>query len=206
MFRRATGLLVASSLLFTACESGTEPVPQLEDADAELLSAEADAMLSGLLNDLFGATAAASTVEGPALASFVTTWSFERTRTCRAGGSATLTGEGSRERDSDAGTLDHEASGTKVRDGCGFVRGDVTITVDGSGEWTHERHFLDRAPTSTWITTWVGEFDWAKSTGQSGSCSHDLTATIDTEANTRTLVGTHCGREIDRSRTWRAQD
>ena len=204
MFRSTTALLVAGGLFLSGCESGTAPGPQLGDADADALSAEADAMLDGMLNELFGGfTGGAAAAEGPALVDVVVTWSFERTRTCRAGGTATLAGEGTRERDDAAGTVDHVASGTKTRDACGFVRGDVTITVVGSGEWTHERHFLDRAPTGTWVTTWVGEFDWAKSTGQGGTCSHDLTKTIDTATNTVTLVGTHCGRDIDRSRTWR---
>ncbi len=203
---RTVTLLVAGALLLTACESGTAPEPQLGDQDAQLLSTESDAMLATMLNGLFGGfNGAPAAVASPSHVDVVTTWSFTRTRTCRAGGSATLTGEGTRERDDVAGTVDVTASGTKTRDPCGFIRGDVTITVDGSGDWTHERHFLDRAPTGTWITTWTGEFSWAKSTGQSGSCSHDLTVTIDTEANTRTLTGTHCGREIDRTRTWRKE-
>ena len=105
--------------------------------------------------------------------------------------------------DREAGTHDVESSGTKTRTDCARVRGDVSVTVNGSGAWTHERQWLNRAPTGIWTTTLAGDFAWAKSSGESGDCSYDLTLTIDTAANTRTLVGNHCGREINRSRTWR---
>ena len=53
------------------------------------------------------------------------------------------------------------------------------------------------------ITAYEGSFDWTKSTGESGFCTYDLTRTVDTAANTRTLAGTSCGNAIDNTRTWR---
>jgi hypothetical protein len=75
--------------------------------------------------------------------------------------------------------------------------------LTGGGDWTHERHYVDRAPFGTWVTAYAGDFAWSKSTGKSGNCSFDLTRTIDTAENTLTLIGKVCRREIDRSRTWR---
>ena len=204
MFRRTTYLLAIALLLAACGESGFSPEEQLTEEDVQSLAQEVDATVMGMLDDFFG-----SPGPGPAGAAalahdpVVWTYSFERSRSCHDGGTVTLAGSGTRTWDRDAKTYDVESSGTKTRDDCAFPRGDVTITLNGTGEWTHERHYLERAPTGTWITTIVGDFDWAKSTGTSGNCSYDLTVTIDTAENTRTLTGTYCGRDIDRTRTWR---
>jgi hypothetical protein len=42
-----------------------------------------------------------------------------------------------------------------------------------------------------------------RSDGKSGQCSFDLTSTRNPDAGTRTLTGTMCGREIDRTVDWR---
>ena len=100
-------------------------------------------------------------------------------------------------------TYDVESSGTKTRTDCAVTRDDVVITMNGNAAWTHERHYRDYAPTRTWITTYIGGFDWTKSTGEIGSCFYELTRTVDTAENTRTLTGTFCGDEVNRTETWR---
>ena len=101
-------------------------------------------------------------------------------------------------------TFDVESSGTSTRADCAYTdAGGVVITLDGEGTWTHERHYTDYAPSGTWITAYEGSFDWTKSTDESGNCTYDLTKTIDTAANTRSLVGTSCGNTIDNTRDWR---
>ena len=100
-------------------------------------------------------------------------------------------------------TYDVESSGTKNRTDCTYTLDGVEITLDGDADWMHERHYLNYAVTGTWITTYVGSYDWTKSTGESGSCTYDLTRTVDTGANMRTLIGTSCGNDINRSDTWR---
>ena len=204
MFRRAICVLALGAAYVAGCSDGpTAPEEQLAEADVLFLTEEADAVIMGMLDD-FLASDTGGASGAPALADpVVWTYTFERSRSCDGGGTVTIAGSGTRVLDRDAGTKDVESEGTKVRTDCGFVRGDVIITITGSGSWTHERHFLNGAPTGTWMTTWSGDFNWLKGSGESGSCSHDLTVTIDTAANTRTLVGTYCGREIDRSRTWR---
>ena len=114
-----------------------------------------------------------------------------------------VAGSGTRTWDGETKTTDVASSGTKTRTDCAHVRGETTITLNGSSAWTHERHYVARTPTGNWITTWAGSFDWAKSSGESGNCAISLTRTVDTAANTVSLVGTFCGRDVDRSRTWR---
>ena len=79
-----------------ACgESVTAPEPRLDDADIEFLTQEADAALTGLLDGLFASDSSgpwgALALAGPT----VTTYTFERSRDCRAGGTVTLAGSGS---------------------------------------------------------------------------------------------------------------
>jgi hypothetical protein len=100
-------------------------------------------------------------------------------------------------------TFDVGSSGTSTRAGCAYTDNDVVITLTGDGTWTHERHYANFAPAGTWITAYEGSFAWTKSTDESGDCTYDLTKTIDTAANTRSLVGMSCGNPIDNTRTWR---
>ena len=199
-----TWLLAAGVFSLGACQSATAPGETLSPADAQFLAEALDVGGSGILDGLFlsgGPAAAPASVPG----SSTTTITFERTRTCQEGGTLVVAGSLTRVWDGEAESYDVEGSGTKTRTDCAFARGDVVITVDGSGEWTHERHYVQREPAGVWVTTWVGSFDWAKSTGESGSCSYDLTRTVDTAANSVTLVGSFCGNVVDRSRTWRDQ-
>jgi hypothetical protein len=195
-------LLSAVVLSISACEAGTAPGGGLPAGDVQFLAEALDVGGSDILDGLFlvgGSAAAPALVPGAS----TTTLMFERTRPCREGGTLLLEGSVTRVWDGEAETYDVEGSGTKTRTECALPRGDVVITVDGSGDWTHERHYVQREPAGAWLTTWVGDFDWAKNTGQSGDCSYDLTRTVDTAANTVTLVGSFCGNDVDRSRTWR---
>ena len=106
--------------------------------------------------------------------------------------------------DAQAGTKDITSNGTKTRAECEYTQADgVGITLNGNGTWTHERHYLNNAPTGTWITTFVGSFEWTKSGETPIPCDYDLTRTVDTAENTRTLIGTSCDNDVNRTDTWR---
>jgi hypothetical protein len=204
MLKHATCLLAVGTLFLAACgESVTAPEPQLNDADITFLTELSDADLASMLNDFLG-----TDTDGPSSAPAqsghrVTTRSWEKTRDCRAGGHVTIAGSSTRTWHRETKTYDVASSGTKTRTDCARVRGETTITLNGSMAWTHERHYVARAPVGNWITAWAGSFDWAKSSGESGTCAISLTRTVDTAANTVSPVGTFCGRDVDRSRTWR---
>ncbi len=207
MFRRLTSLLISGVVFLAACgDDGTSPDPEdeLTRDDTEFVAYLIDATAAGLLNDFFDSSAS-DPASAPALSHGPVVWTrtFERSRACHEGGTLTVAGSGTSTWDGEAVTYDVESSGTKTRTNCAHVRGDVIITLTGEANWTHERHYADHAPTGNWITTYLGGFDWTKSTGESGSCFYNLTRTIDTAANTRTLTGTLCGDEVNRSETWR---
>ena len=207
MFRRMTGLFLPGVVFFAACTAdGTAPEPEevLTPDDAQFVANLIDVTASGVLNDFFDFSGS-DPANGPALGHEPVVWTrtFERSRACHDGGTLTVAGSGTSTWDGEAVTYDVESSGTKTRIACAHTRDDVIITLTGEANWTHERHYADHAPAGTWITTYLGGFDWTKSTGESGSCFYNLTRTIDTAENTRTLTGTLCGDEIDRSETWR---
>jgi hypothetical protein len=197
-------LLVAGTLLLGACSGVTPPEDQLAPDDVQFLAAAIDASTSGVFDDFFDASSSDPSA-APALTHQPVVWtgSFERSRPCHEGGTLTVTGSGTRTWDPEERTYDVEASGTKTRVDCAHTRDDVVITLNGNAAWTHERHYQNFAPTGVWVTTYIGGFDWSKSTGETGSCFYDLTRTVDTAENTRHLGGTFCGNDVDRTTAWR---
>jgi hypothetical protein len=207
MSRRIPCVLLSGVLFLAACaDDGTAPEPEeiLMGDDAQFVANLIDITTSGVLNDFFDFSGS-DPANGPALGHEPVVWtrSFERSRACHEGGTLTVAGSGTSTWDGEAKTYDVVSSGTKTRAACAHARDDVIITLTGEANWTHERHYADHAPTGTWITTYLGGFNWAKSTGESGDCYYNLTRTIDTAENTRTLSGTLCGEEVNRSETWR---
>jgi hypothetical protein len=88
---------------------------------------------------------------------------------------------------------------------CAYTQADgVVLTLNGNGTRTHERHYLNNAPTGTWVTTFAGSFNWTRTGETDVPCDYNLTRTVNTAANTRTtLTGTSCGNDINRTDTWR---
>ena len=211
-------LLASSTVVLASCgDLAIAPQAQLSDQDVQALVVRLDGTMMGFLDDVWGSSSVSPSSAGTALGDDPRVWNYSwwKTRDCHTAGSFTAEGNGQRTWDADALTFDVASSGTKTRVGCAHPGDEVTITVDGIGDWTHQRHYLGgeaglstkgREPTGNWITTYDGAFDWTKSSGENGSCTYELTSTIDTEANTKTLVGTYCDRVIDRSKTWRKVD
>ena len=206
MFRRLTCLFVSGVVSLTACgDDGTSPEDQLTGEEVLFVADLIDATSAGVLNDFFDSSGG-DPANSPALTHEPVVWTrtFERSRPCHDdGGTLTVAGTGTSVWDAAAVTYDVVSSGTKTRTDCAYTRDTVVITLNGNANWTHERHYLNYAPTGTWITTYVGSYDWTRSTGETGSCTYDLTRTVDTAASTRTLIGTSCGNDINRADTWR---
>ena len=210
MFRALTCLLVSGVVSLAACgDDGTSPedeltVDELTAAEVAFLASQIDATFAGVLDGFFDQTGGDPS-NAPALTHpVVWTRSFTRSRSCHDGGTLTVTGEGTTTWDAQAVTNDVTSFGTKTRVECEYTQADgVGITLNGSGTWTHDRHYLNNAPTGTWTTEFSGMFEWTKSGETPIDCEYDLIRTVDTAANTRTLTGMSCGNVIDRTDTWR---
>ena len=201
MRRQSRFVIVAAALGLAACSESAGPA-SLSDADAELVAESVDALVLDVLDQML--LGGAFGVDGPQPAEPRTsTYSHGRSAACPAGGSISISIAGTRTFDRDAGTVDDVNEGTKSFADCARTRGDRTVTLNGGGTLTHERHWAGGAPAGVWVTTNAGEVAWSTSDGRSGSCAHALTSTIDTAARTVTVTGTNCGREVNWSRTWR---
>ena len=210
MFRALTCLLVSGVVSLAACgDDGTSPEDELTVSDeltveeVQFVADQIDVTSSGVFDDFFDSSGGDPT-SAPALTHGPVIWTrtFERSRPCHDGGTLTVRGTGRSGWNAVAVTYDIESSGTKTRTVCKYTRNDVEITLTGNADWTHERHYLDYAPTGTWITTYAGSYHWTRGLDE-GDCDYELTRTVDTAANTRTLTGTSCGNEVNRTDTWR---
>ena len=68
------------------------------------------------------------------------------------------------------------------------------MAVTSSQTWTNGQRGVR-------TTTHKGSFSWQRSTGQSGTCAVDMTATFTPATRTYTLNGTFCGHTVNVTRT-----
>lgn len=187
--------------------AGPGPSQSLTAAESDYLAVQSDRMLDGVLGDVFSgqsasasagpsATAASAGVAGVPI---TTTFTFERTRPCSAGGQIVVSGSGEFVADRETATTEMTVEGTRALDACAFTHGDVTLTLNGNGEfdahWKRVNRELAEAQRNA-----SGSFEVTTSDGRSKSCTYELHATYDAATNSVHVTGTFCGREIDR--TW----
>jgi hypothetical protein len=130
---------------------------------------------------------------------------FTIVRTCPLGGSVTVAGSALREFVRDTRTVTSQVSATKTADACTYaLRNGATIAITGNPNIGVEarRKRVAGVPTGLQTLTHRGSFNWTRSTGENGTCTVDITATVDPENRTRTVRGTFCNRTIDRTVTW----
>jgi len=132
---------------------------------------------------------------------------FTRTRSCPLGGQVVITGTREREWDREAGTGSMTMELTRSHEDCArpfdsTEDGATVITLNGAvaATATHEWQMGERHGLQT--MTMAGELAWETDDGRSGTCVIDVTASFDPETHTRTVTGTFCDREIDRSSAW----
>lgn len=128
---------------------------------------------------------------------------FERTRTCPAGGSVIVTGSVERaiDRATQSGTL--AVNSKRVENACAFQQRDgiiVTVTGQPNTSMTARQSF-DKGVPGVLTQTQKGAFSWTRSNGKSGTCTLDLTSAFDPATRTATVSGTFCGRSVNETRT-----
>ena len=202
-FLLSTAALAAFAL--AACEGSPTGGP-----DAALDSAEAQnaadawdevgaVVMDGFLGPAFNLSAG-----GGELAAATVTTEFTRTRECPAGGTATLAGTHVLQHDpaTNRGSVQLTATRTdaactvNARGGNGTISITTTptVAVTSSQSWGNGQRGVRTA-------THKGSFSWSRSTGQSGTCTVDLTATFTPATHTYTLNGTFCSRTVSVTRT-----
>lgn len=204
MSRRYVLPALAALVALSACDgaSPTGAGAALTQAEAQELAAAWDEVGAGVM-DGYGGPSQAVLPGEPAQAT--TSIQFTSTRTCPAGGTATLAGTREVTRDGQ-GNGSVAFAATRTDAACTFparrgADGTVTLTTTPSVQLTSQQSWTGGQP-GTRTSTHTGSFDWSRSaSGASGSCAVDLTATWTPATRTYTLQGTFCGRTIDVTRT-----
>jgi hypothetical protein len=132
---------------------------------------------------------------------------FTRTHGCALGGQVVIAGTRERVWDREAGTGSMTMELTRSHEDCArpfesAADSATVITLNGAvtGTAYHEWAMGERRGVQT--MTLVGELAWETDDGRAGTCVIDISANFDPETNTRTVTGTFCGREIDRTSAW----
>jgi hypothetical protein len=185
-----SGVLI-SLLVLNACDSATVPRDgELSADDSRLLAAEIEAVGSAMLES-------AAMLQGT---------SFSHTRDCPRGGSVSVTGTITGERDLETRTATMQVTTTNTHDSCVLGNGTgrtITITGDPSITFTANRKLVNGAPSGLQTTRKIGGFTYTTSGGASGACQIDITSSFDPVTRTFTMKGTNCGRSIDVTTTRR---
>ena len=206
MRRSLLSAAVLATLALAACDGGSPTGggdgAAIDRADAENAAAAWDEV-GALMVEGF---------EGPAFnrvpagdpADLVVTTEFTRTRQCPAGGTATLQGTRTVQHDpaANAGSMQMTATRTDAACTVNARRGGGTLSITStpSVAVTVSQSWSGGQP-GVRTTTHRGSFSWQRSTGQSGSCTVDLTATFTPATRTYTLNGTFCNQTVSVTRT-----
>ncbi len=195
---------VAALLAVAACSNdSTGPADGMTTDDAVAVALDTDAMtgqivFSQILLGGFGLDAGLSIAGAD-------TRTFSRSHDCPAGGTITLEGSIERTRN-DQGIADYHATASGAWNDCAHARGDVTRTVNGTFSFDATRHFENGQPVGPQTATKSGHFTWSATNGKSGECDFHITSTRLPDVGKRTVVGTVCGREINREVSWNKSD
>ncbi len=176
--------------------------PELSAGEAEFLAVETNRMLDGILGDAFSTQAPVSgpwASDAPSAVPITTTFSFERTRTCPAGGQVSVSGSGQLNVDRELGTAEMSVAGNKLIEACAREHNGIVFTMNGSAEWDAfwkrvEREFVAAETNAS------GSFSISTSDGRLEECTFELHAVYDPTAGSVQLTGNFCDRSIDR--TW----
>ncbi len=188
--------LLGAALIFAAgCDDdGSGPDDGLTETELNLVADQAANAVGGAMSaGFFGAAPLAPSSADP--------FEFTRshTRSCPAGGEVTAMVSVSGDVTMGAGELTMDGSTTFTD--CARGNEQRTVTMNGqltqSGMVTFSQDQIDGTYTTT------GEITWDIEPGEEGgSCSVDLTVTFTNTrmgGGSRSVTGTVCGREVDRS-------
>lgn len=202
-----TPLLSAAlaALALAACD-GASPTggadPAMDRAEAQNAAATWDEVGAFMMDAFVGPAFSVAPGGEPALATITT--EFTRTRNCPVSGTATLQGTRTVNHDPATNNGSVQMTATRTDAACTMNArrggGTISITTTPSVQVTSNQTWTAGQP-GTRTATHKGSFSWARSTGQSGSCAVDLTATFTPATRTYTLNGTFCNHTVSVTRT-----
>lgn len=193
-----------AALALAACD-GASPTgggdPAMDRAEAQNAAATWDEVGALMMDGFMGPSFSVAPGE-PVLATVTT--EFTRTRNCPVSGTATLRGTRTLTHDPATNSGSMQLTATRTDAACTMNArrggGTISITTTPNVQVTASQTWSAGQP-GTRTATHKGSFTWARGTGQSGSCTVDLTATFTPATRTYTLNGTFCDHTVSVTRT-----
>lgn len=203
---RRTLLPVFVLAALAACDGGSPTGGDdaaITSDEAALVAGDWDEISAAVMDGFGGPAASALPAGGPSFATLTT--QFTRTRQCPVSGTATVQGTRTVTHDPATGNGSAQLTATRTDAACTLnVRrqggGTLTISTTPSVQITSNQTWTAGQP-GVRTATQKGSFTWTRSTGASGSCTVDLTATWTPATHTYTLNGTFCNRTVSVTRT-----
>lgn len=141
------------------------------------------------------------------------TWDFDSSSECPEGGTVSAAGSGSLESTDDGGTIGFDWAARVSYDECGVETDEGTILLStsspvdlaGSGQAVNDG---EGSLQGSFDWSYAGSVAWDELDGPSGTCTIDLTASLDFEGGASdaswsgTVAGSVCGQSVDRE--WNA--
>ena len=134
------------------------------------------------------------------------TVTFNRTKSCPAGGYIEVSGTIIRTYDLDTTIMEADIMGSRVRSDCTFGSGPMTLTVNGASQWEIHRRRVGGEPDGLQTGRFSGMITITRSDGTERSCDFDYTIVRDPDAGTREINGTMCGAHIGHRVPWNGRD
>lgn len=194
-----------AALALAACDGGSPTAggdPAMDRAEAQNAAAAWDEVGAMMMDAFVGPTSSAAPAAGPSFATVTT--EFTRTRECPVSGTATLQGTRSVNHDPATNSGSMQMTATRTDAACTMNArrggGTIGITTTPNVQVTASQTWSGGQP-GVRTATQKGSFSWTRSTGQSGSCTVDLTATWTPATHTYTLNGTFCNQTVSVTRT-----
>lgn len=194
------------ALALAACDGGSPTGggdPAMDRSEAQNAAATWDEVGAMMMDAFVGPSFSAAPAAGEPSFATVTT-EFTRTRQCPVSGTATLQGTRTVNHDpaNNSGSMQMTATRTDAACTMNARRGGgtISITTTPNVQVTASQSWSGGQP-GTRTATHKGSFNWSRSTGQSGSCTVDLTATFTPATRTYTLNGTFCNHTVSVTRT-----
>lgn len=194
-----------AALTLAACDGGSPTGGSdaaLDGAEAQNAASAWDEIGAGFMDSFVGPSFAVLPGGEPSNATVST--EFTRSRECPAGGNATLTGTHVLQHDPATNSGSVQLTATRTDAACTVNArrggGTISITTTPSVQVTSSQTWSN-GQRGVRTTTHQGSFSWQRSTGASGTCAVDLTATFTPSTRTYTLNGTFCGHTVSVTRT-----
>ena len=200
------GFAVVLLGVLSGCNGSSDPVSStlgggFSGSELAAVALESDLRTESVINEELDSMPASFAPQG--LTQDVT---FNRTRSCPAGGRIEVSGTIHRSYDPDTTVMEADISGSRTRTDCTFGFGPMTLTVNGSSQWEVHRRRVGGEPDGPQTGRFSGSLTLTRSDGTERTCDFDYTILRDPATDTREINGTMCGSHIGHKVPWNHRD